>query len=168
MSKKIKPYWEWEHYQHGFFDPGKTGKYTKKTAHFAYVDFFSSEGLFEKVSDLVFCEWVNSCNSIFLGFKINPVSWLGQASVLYACDVSSIYSHGYNLLPKEVKSLNNLIARERVKRWQDGVYRKISKELLRRMETERLPKGYSRPSSRQSSKDGFSSFIQSDMFSNFE
>lgn len=168
MSKQIRPWWEWEHYQYGFFDPLKTGKYTTKYAHFAYIDFFSDDGIFEKVIELVFIDWPKSCESFLLGFDVNQISWIGQVSVLYACDVSSIYAHGFNKLPKNLRRKNNEIARFLLQEWHEGKYERISSELRFSMEKERLPKGYTRPSSRCFNERKTSPELQSDLFSYIE
>lgn len=125
-SKRIfHPWWEWEHYKHGFFETSIGIENTEDYLN-QYADFLRNLPRFEKAILRVFKEWPKSCEHFLSNPSINRVAWLGQAAMCIETHIPARYRAGYKLLTeKEQKDADNL-AQQYITLWEENENQKIS------------------------------------------
>ena len=90
---------------------------SKVNGKIIYRDFLKDDDLFNKTINLIFENWVKSCEHFLTNENINRIAWIGQSSACYHCKVSSIYKSGFYLLTDEEQAKANQTALTALIKW---------------------------------------------------
>ena len=164
LNESWYPYWAWEHFQYGFFEKDVTGK-GARLCEIEIKSFFLEKGLFESVASHASKSWPVCFEHFLTGNKVNPVSFLGQVSSFFYCGVGSDFSYAYNQLSLADRRKNNGIAKQFINEWRRLRECRDYTSIYKRVEEERLRRGYTARVPQFLGVEGSSTFIQGDMFS---
>ena len=109
-----KTYDLWECYKNGFYNESELDE---QVIYAIMLDFFSNEQQFKQAIDIIFKEWINSCEHNLTNENKNRIAWIGQASLCKAKGISSLYKYLFNDLPSEIQLKANNIALIKLNEW---------------------------------------------------
>lgn len=115
-TRIFHPYDRWEAIQYGFFNSTHP-TLTAEQCRYKYKVLLSDIIEFDRVIELIFNEWPNSCEHNLTNRSLNRIAWLGQAAVSYKYKVPAVFSSGWEMLNAEEKSRANMVAFRALNRW---------------------------------------------------
>lgn len=109
-------YDKWEAVEYGFFNSTHP-TLTPEQCKYKYKVLLGDIIEFDRIIELIFKEWPNSCEHNLTNRSLNRIAWLGQAAVSYKYRVPSVFSSGWEMLSEKEKAQANLVAFKALNRW---------------------------------------------------